>query len=72
MVHEKPIYKGELPKRGLAQFGDLGGAWQKRGVDTLNVHYVTAYNYPCDFWKKSTWKTRHVSENKIKRIPSTF
>ena len=41
-VPKKPIYKGELPKRGgggLGQFQDLrwGVAWQKRGevVDTL-------------------------------------
>ena len=31
---EKPIYRGELPKRGgggLGQFVDLKGAWQERG-----------------------------------------
>ena len=36
-VPKKPIYKGELPKKGggLGQFQDLRwgeGAWQKRGV----------------------------------------
>ena len=31
-VHKKPIYRGELPKKGgLGQFADLRGAWQKRG-----------------------------------------
>ena len=29
--HEKPINRGELPKKGLGQFVDLRGAWQKRG-----------------------------------------
>ena len=74
--------RGNCLKRGPAQFGDLrgggGGLAKKRGwcfwrgVDALNAHYVTACNYPYNFWKKSTWKTRHVSENKIKRIPCTF
>ena len=35
-VHDKPIYRGELPKKGggLGQFADLRGrgVWQKRGV----------------------------------------
>ena len=33
MVHEKPIYKGELPKRGACTVwrSKGGGAWQKRG-----------------------------------------
>ena len=31
-VHEKPIYRGELPKKGgLGQLANLRGAWQKRG-----------------------------------------
>ena len=31
-VHEKPIYRGELRKKGvLGQFADLRGAWLKRG-----------------------------------------
>ena len=36
-VHEKPIYRGELPKKeGLGEFTDLsGGAWQKRGGGVL-------------------------------------
>ena len=31
-VTEKPIYRGELPKKGggLGQFPDLRGVWQKR------------------------------------------
>ena len=38
-VHEKPIYRRELPKkRGLGQFAELrgggGGLTKKRGVDT--------------------------------------
>ena len=32
-LHEKQIYRGELPKKGRTwrQFADLRGAWQKRG-----------------------------------------
>ena len=32
-VHEKPVYRGEMPIRGggLGQFADLRGAWRKRG-----------------------------------------
>ena len=29
--HEKSIYMGKLPKKGLGQFADLRGSWQKRG-----------------------------------------
>ena len=33
MVHEKPIFKGELPKRGACTVWRFkgGGGWQKRG-----------------------------------------
>ena len=35
MVHEKPIFKGELPKRGACTVwrskGGRGEGWQKRG-----------------------------------------
>ena len=34
MVHEKPIFKGELPKRGACtvwRFKGGRGGWQKRG-----------------------------------------
>ena len=33
---------------------------------------VIAGSFSSDFWKKSTWKTRNVGENELKRIPSTF
>ena len=29
--HEKLIYRGDCQKRGLGQFADLRGVWQKRG-----------------------------------------
>ena len=35
-VHEKPIKRGSLPKKGeLGQFVDLRGAWQERGDGVL-------------------------------------
>ena len=36
-VHQKPIYKGELPKKG--SLDREGGAWRKRGGDSPNAHY---------------------------------
>ena len=51
-VHEKPIQRGELPKRGgLGQFVDLRGAWQERGGGVLeggwypNAHYEVSQNH---------------------------
>ena len=32
-VQEKPIYRGNCLKRGLGQFADLEGAWQKKKVE---------------------------------------
>ena len=35
-VHKKPIYRGELPKKGggwtVCRFKGEGGAWRKRGM----------------------------------------
>ena len=51
MVHEKPIDRGGLPKKGELDISDLRGGLAKkkgavflRGVDTLNAHYESRAN----------------------------
>ena len=54
--HEKPIYRGgNCLKRGLGQFANLRGAWQKRGGGVFeadwypNEHYGLLQDFRCRF-----------------------
>ena len=57
-VHKKPIYRGELPKKGggFVQFDDLRGAWRKRSGWCFLMHtmiYMTVLARSGNFYNKT-------------------